>query len=69
MAFPGLSEIVTTTLRDRSGALADNFSRNNALIRRMTKRGSIDTFDGGRTIVQELEYANNQTFNNFPLAA
>jgi hypothetical protein len=42
--------------------LADNFSRNNALIRRMTKRDNIETFDGGRTIVQELEYANNQTF-------
>jgi hypothetical protein len=62
MAFPGLSEIVTTTLRNRTGDLADNFSRNNALIRRMAKKDTIETFDGGRTIVQELEYANNQTF-------
>ena len=57
MAFPGLSEIVTTTLRNRTGTLADNFSRNNALIRRMAKKDTIETFDGGRTIVQELEYA------------
>lgn len=57
MASPNLSEIVTTTLRNRTGELKDNFSRNNALIRRMTKKGTIKTFSGGRTIVQELEYA------------
>ena len=32
MAFPNLSEIVTTTLRSRTGELADNMSRNNALL-------------------------------------
>lgn len=65
MAFPNLSEIVTTTLRSRTGMLADNFSRNNALIRRLNTRGRVKTFSGGRTIVQELAYANNQTFNCF----
>ena len=34
MAFPNLSEIVTTTLRNRTGELADNMSRNNALLAR-----------------------------------
>lgn len=62
MAFPGLSEIVTTTLRNRTGVLADNMSRNNALLMRLNQRGRIKTFSGGRTIVQELNYANNQTF-------
>lgn len=62
MAFPNLSEIVTTTLRNRTGELADNFTRNNAVIRRLKTRGRIKTFSGGRTIVQELSYANNQTF-------
>src|ERR1700735_4145473 len=62
MAFPNLSEIVTTTLRSRTGELADNMSRNNALLARLNKRGKIKTFSGGRTIVQELNYANNQTF-------
>jgi len=62
MAFPGLSEIVTTTLRNRTGVLADNMSRNNALLMRLNQRGKIKTFSGGRTIVQELNYANNQTF-------
>ena len=62
MAFPNLSEIVTTTLRNRTGELADNFTRNNAVIRRLKTRGRIKTFSGGRAIVQELAYANNQTF-------
>src|SRR5215467_5555284 len=62
MAFPNLSEIVTTTLRNRTGELADNMSRNNALLARLSRRGKVKTFSGGRTIVQELNYANNQTF-------
>ena len=31
----------------------------------MKKRGSIDTADGGRTIVQELEYAENSTYTRY----
>src|SRR5215475_12851246 len=62
MAFPNLSEIVTTTLRSRSGVLKDNMSRNNALLARLNQKGRIRTFSGGRTIVEELNYANNQTF-------
>jgi hypothetical protein len=62
MPFPNLSEIVTTTLRNRTGVLADNVSRNNALLARMNRKGRIKTFSGGRTIVQELNYANNTTF-------
>lgn len=62
MPFPNLSEIVTTTLRNRTGVLQDNVSRNNALLARLNKKGKIKTFSGGRTIVQELDYANNSTF-------
>jgi hypothetical protein len=62
MAFPNLSEIVTTTLRNRTGTLQDNVSRNNALLARLNKKGRIKTFSGGRTIIQELDYANNSTF-------
>ena len=62
MAAPNLSELVTTTLRSRTGSLQDNVSRNNALLRRLNTRGRIKPFSGGRTIVQELDYANNQTF-------
>lgn len=61
MADPNLSEIVTTTLRNRSGKLADNVSKNNALLMRLRKRGKVKPVSGGRTIVQELEYAENGT--------
>lgn len=65
MASPNLSEIVTTTLRNRTGQLADNMLDNNALLNRLKKRGKVVPVSGGRTIVQELEYADNQTFKRY----
>jgi len=65
MASPGLSEIVTTTLRNRSKKLADNMLRNNGVMTRLNSRGNVKPFDGGRTIVQELEYANNSTYKRY----
>lgn len=65
MASPNLSELVTTTLRNRTGQLADNVSEQNALLARLRKRGNIKPADGGRTIVQELEYAENGTFGYY----
>lgn len=62
MAFPGLTDIVTTTLRNRSGVIADNMSKNNALLFRLNKRGRVKPLSGGRTIVRELSYAENSTF-------
>lgn len=59
MASPNLSEMVTTTLRNRSGKLTDNITRNNALLHRLREKGNIKLTSGGRTIVQELEYAEN----------
>src|SRR5438067_1896145 len=60
-----LNEIVTTTLRNRTGHLADNISYNNALLLRLKKRGKVKPVSGGRTIVQELEYAQNGTFKRY----
>lgn len=65
MASPNLSEIITTTLRNRTGKLADNVSKNNALLTRLRSKGNIKPVDGGRTIVQELEYAENATFRRY----
>lgn len=59
MPSPNLSEIVTTTLRNRSGVLADNFQKNNALVKRLGEKGKIKPFRGGRSIVQELQYQEN----------
>lgn len=65
MPSPNLSEIVTTTLRNRTGQLADNMLDNNALLARLKKRGTVKPVSGGRTIVQELEYADNQTYKRY----
>lgn len=65
MASPNLSELVTTTLRNRTGKAADNMKKNIVLLNRMNKRGTIKTVSGGRTIVQELEYAENVTFQRY----
>jgi hypothetical protein len=64
MPSPGLTELVTTTLRNRTRRAADNFSRNNVILTQLNKRGK-ETFDGGRTIVQELMYANNVTYQRY----
>lgn len=65
MAFPGLTDIVTTTLRNRSGVVADNMSKNNALLNRLNARGKVKPLSGGRTIVRELSYAENSTFQRY----
>ena len=65
MASPGLSEIITTTLRNRSGVIADNMTKNNALLNRLNKRGRVKPVSGGRTIVQELSYAENSTYQRY----
>jgi hypothetical protein len=62
MATPNLSEIVTTTIEARSGKLADNVSKNHALLDRLEKKGKRKPVSGGRQIVQELEYGENGTF-------
>jgi hypothetical protein len=59
---PNLSEIVTTTIENRSRAVADNVSKSHALLDRLEKKGKAKPADGGRRIVQEIEFAENGTF-------
>jgi len=68
MAQPNLTELVTTTLRNRSSVIADNVSRNNALLSRLQSNGNVKPADGGRTIVQPLihtELANFQWYTGY----
>ena len=65
MASPNLSEIVTTTLRNRSRKLADNVTENNAIMRYVNMAGNVRPVAGGRTIVQELDYAENSTYKRY----
>ena len=60
-----LTEIVTTTLRNRTGKLADNVTKNNALLYRLRAKGKIKPVTGGRTIVQELNYQENGTYKRY----
>lgn len=61
MVAPNLSEIVTTTLKNRRRKLADNVLNHNALLRMLSE----DLADGGETLVEELEYAENSTFKYY----
>lgn len=65
MASPNLSELITTTLRSRTGKLADNVTKQTALLARLNKKGKVKPVSGGRTIVQELEYQENQTYQRY----
>lgn len=61
-ANPNWGEITTTTLRNRRRRLADNVLKNNALLRMLNEVGGVNITDGGETLVEELEYAENDTF-------
>lgn len=65
MASPNLSEIVATTLRNRSKTVADNVSKNDALLFRLNEKGNVRPFSGGRNITEELEYAENSTYQRY----
>lgn len=65
MPTPNLSEIVTTTLRNRSGKFADNVTKNNALLLKLKEKGAIKKHAGGRTIVRELDYTENGTYKEY----
>lgn len=55
-------DVVTTTLENRSGNLADNITNNNALLAQLQMSGRAKSVSGGREIYQELRYAQNQSF-------
>ena len=63
MAFPNLTDIISTTISNRSGALADNVLKQNALLNRLNKRGNVKTFSGGDKINQEIMYNDTATQN------
>ena len=65
MAAPNISEMATVTIEKRSRKLADNMSDNTALLSRLKQRGKIRTVSGGRTIFEELEYAENSSYTRF----
>jgi hypothetical protein len=77
MAFanPSISDIIATTIQNRSGVIADNVTKNNALLSRLKQRGNIKKFSGGNVILQELSFAENANagyysgYETLPVAA
>ncbi len=65
MASPNLSEIITTTLRNRPKEVADNVVNSNALLFELQKKGNVKPVSGGRTITQPLSYAENASFKRY----
>lgn len=63
MAFPNVTDIVTTTMESRSGEVADNVTKNNAVLARLKEKGKIKKISGGSIIYQELNYAENGNFS------
>lgn len=59
MPFPNVTDIVATTIEKRSRKIADNVSKNNALLARLKQRGKSRPFSGGRLIYEELSFAEN----------
>lgn len=59
MAFPNISDIIATTIEKRSKKIADNVSKNNALLAKMQSRGRSRPFSGGRLIYEELSFSEN----------
>ena len=59
MSFPNITDIVATTIQNRSKQIADNVTKNNALSMKLSQRGNIRTFSGGNVILEELSFAEN----------
>lgn len=65
MAEPGLSEYVTALQRNRQGILRDNISNNNYLHASMEEYDAIEYYSGGRSILEEMAYAENASFMRY----
>lgn len=58
-ANSSVSDIIATTIQSRTRQIADNVTKNNALLARLSQRGNIKTVSGGSSILEELSFAEN----------
>ena len=65
MAFANsdVTDIIATTIQQRSGELADNTTNNNAILRRLKAKGNVRPFGGGNVILEEIMYTDTSTIN------
>lgn len=59
MAFPNVSDIVATTIENRSAEIADNVTLNNALLAYIKDKGNVRPISGGSVIYEEISFAAN----------
>ena len=59
MAFPTVTDIVTTTIENRTRKIQDNVLNNNAGLRYIKEKGNVKTISGGSEIFEELSFAEN----------
>lgn len=59
MAFPSVTDIVATTIENRSRQIADNVTNNNAGLAYIKANGNVKTVSGGSEIFEELSFAEN----------
>lgn len=65
MAFANsaISDVIATTIQNRSGELADNVTLNNPLLMRLKSKGNVRPFSGGNVILEEIMYNDTTTSN------
>lgn len=60
MTFPtAVTDIIATTIENRSRKIADNVTNNNAVLKKLSLGNRIRTFSGGSKIIEELSFAEN----------
>ena len=61
MAFANssISDVIATTIQSRTGAVADNVTKNNAILYKLREQGNVKPFGGGNVILQELSFQQN----------
>jgi len=69
MAFANssVSDIIATTIQQRSGKLADNVTNNDAGLYTLKEKGNVRPFGGGNVILEEIVYndASTNTTNSY----
>ena len=65
MAFANssITDIIATTIQNRSGELADDVTNNNAILRKLNAKGNVRPFGGGNVILEEIMYVDSSTIN------
>lgn len=62
-ANTAITDIIATTIQQRSGELSDNVSNNNAMLRKLKAKGNVRPFGGGNVILEEIMYTDASTIN------